>query len=347
MDIQIIFDDIGSYPLPPDATREWVEEIADKVKDSKFYRVVQDAMRQKLACGVDVPTYPQFQDMNQQFLRYLKKEGRVDEPYLITEKHARIVEVDAVEPVAREYFDGHSQRMPLRICVTGPLELYLKEFGATDYVDIYHTFARSVDRFVKGAIRDARFSQVKVVSIDEPSIGINPQILFGEEDIIKALTIASSTAASQGVDVEIHLHSPLHYKLACETPNINVIGLESAANPSYLELVERGLLEETDTFLRVGVARTDIFNLTAVLNEKYNTNVWKDTAKLQEVLTDLETPEVIAKRLEKAHTLFGERIRYAGPDCGLGSWPTQEMAQGLLENTRRGIDRFLGRRDII
>jgi len=55
----------------------------------------------------------------------------------------------------------------------------------------------------------------------------------------------------------------------------------------------------------------------------------------------METPEIVEKRLEKAYSLFGDRIKYAGPDCGLGSWPTQEMAFRLLNNTGIGIKEFL------
>jgi hypothetical protein len=54
--------------------------------------------------------------------------------------------------------------------------------------------------------------------------------------------------------VEIHLHSPLYYNFACETPTINVIGVESAGTPSYLELIDKKVLENTDSFLRLGIA---------------------------------------------------------------------------------------------
>ena len=164
--------------------------------------------------------------------------------------------------------------------------------------------------------------------------------MLNDEDIIKALTTAGDSAHRHGIDTEIHLHSPLNYRLVCQVPSINVIGVESAASPSYLELIDRADLLESDTFLRVGVARTDIFGLTAVLNEKYNTNVWKETDKLTEVLTHMETPEVIAGRLASACGMFGDAIKYAGPDCGLGSWPSQGLAQGLLSNTAKGIEMF-------
>ena len=54
----------------------------------------------------------------------------------------------------------------------------------------------------------------------------------------------------------------------------------------------------------------------------------------------METPEVIAGRLTNTYRMFGDTIRYAGPDCGLGSWPSQGLAQELLSNTAKGIEMF-------
>jgi len=123
-------------------------------------------------------------------------------------------------------------------------------------------------------------------------------------------------------------------------PHINIIGLESAANPSYIDLIDKKDLEDYDKFVRIGVSRTDIFNMTAELNEKYDINVWKQKDKLEEVITVMETPQTIEKRLKKTYNIFGDRIKYAGPDCGLGSWPSQELAFKLLRNTSIGIKRF-------
>ena len=165
--------------------------------------------------------------------------------------------------------------------------------------------------------------------------------MFSDSDLIAALEKASKTASSHKIDTEIHLHSPLHYKLVCNVPSISVIGVESAASPSYLDLIDKKDLSEYDKFLRIGVSRTDIFNLSSVLNEKYGINVWKEPGRLEEIVTVMETPQIIEKRLENAYALFGDRIKYAGPDCGLGSWPTQDMAFRLLNNTGKGIKEFL------
>ena len=72
----------------------------------------------------------------------------------------------------------------------------------------------------------------------------------------------------------------------------------------------------------------------------YCTNVWKDQQYLPEIVTKLETPDVITKRLMLAYRRFGNLIKYIGPDCGLGSWPNQKMASILLSNIAQGIKDF-------
>ncbi len=336
----ILFDDIGSYPLPKSKNKEWVA-LAVKNRDPELTYILRDAMRQKIAAGVDVPTYPQFQDMNQQFLGIINDGSATEEPLIVRREKARIMELEAIEEVGEEYCRENKRKLNVRVCVTGPVELYLKQFGGTVYKDVLNAFATSVDRFISNSIENAKNFRIATVSIDEPSIGINPQIMFSDIDIIEALEKTSKTSASQKIDTEIHLHSPLHYKLVCRVPSIGIIGVESAANPSYLDLIDKKDLEEYDKFLRIGVSRTDIFGMAAALNEKYGTNVWKELSKLEEIITQMETPEIIAKRLEKAYGIFGERIKYAGPDCGLGSWPSQELAFKLLQNTGFGIKEFL------
>jgi 5-methyltetrahydropteroyltriglutamate--homocysteine methyltransferase len=341
MDFEIIFDDIGSFPLPAGVSREWIEQaVSIRNEDERLFEIISQVMEQKITAGVEVPTYPQFQDMNKQFLRIIDDPKCTEAPLMVKESEAKILELEAISDLAKIYKEQNGEPLKIRVCVTGPIELYQQEFGSTSYGDVLLTFARSIDRFVKNSIEHHSDIQVKTVSIDEPSIGIHPQIMHSDDYIIQALTIAGETAHKHGIDTEIHLHSPLNYKLVCDVPTINVIGVESAANPSYLELIDRQDLEASDTFLRVGIARTDIFGLTAVLNEKYDTNVWKEQDKLPEVITKMETPEVIAKRLSKYHEMFDGSIKYAGPDCGLGSWPTQELAQQLLANTASGILMF-------
>ncbi len=336
----ILFDDIGSYPLPEGISKEWIAHGV-KNNDPKLIKILRDAMQQKIDAGVDVPTYPQYQDMNQQFLGIINDESAQEEPLIVRKEKARIMELSAIEETGAEYYRKNGKKLDVRICVTGPVELYLKQFGGTAYKDVLDAFATSTDRFIANSIDNAKQIRIATVSIDEPSIGINPQIMFSESDLAEALEKATRTSASHKIDTEIHLHSPLHYKLVCNVPSIGIIGVESAANPSYLDLVDKKDLADYDKFLRIGVSRTDIFGMAAALNEKYGTNVWKEPAKLNEITTQMETPDIIKKRLEKAYRIFGGRIKYAGPDCGLGSWPSQELAFKLLQNTGQGIKEFL------
>ncbi|WP_370574087.1 methionine synthase [Methanomethylovorans sp.] len=334
----VIFDDIGSYPLPEGVTKEWVQKAFLKHSErEKLFQLINASFQQKIDAGVEAPTYPQYQDMNEQFLSIIRDPENIEEPFKVKERAARIVELEAIQPAAQMYMQSHGEKQNTRVCVTGPLEMYLKEFGGTEYTDILYLLAESVDRFLKNSIDNSGYLNVSVVSIDEPSIGINPQVMFDDDELIKALKIATRSAHRKGIDVQIHLHSPLHYKLACDTSQINVIGVESAGHPSYLDLIDKRVLEQSDSFLRVGIARTDISNLVSVLNDKYGTNVWKDAFLLKEIVTELETPNIVSKRLEKAYSVFGERIKYVGPDCGLGSWPSQEIAFQLLQNVAAGI----------
>lgn len=341
MNSDMIYDDIGSYPLPEGISSDWIQSaITSRSQDDQLFEIISSAMEQKVIAGVEVPTYPQFQDMNQQFLKVIDDPACVDAPLLVKESEAKILELEALRDYASKYRSDHGAKFKIRVCVTGPVELYLKEFGSTAYGDVLLSFAKSIDRFVKNSIKQSGDLVVNTISIDEPSIGLNPQIMLDDEDIINALTIAGESAHRHGIDAEIHLHSPLNYKLVCQVPSINVIGVESASNPSYLELIDRTDLLATDTFIRAGIARTDIYGLSAILNEKYNINVWKEPDRLSEVVTGMETPQVIAKRLSRCYDMFGEHIKYVGPDCGLGSWPTQNIAAQLLKNTAAGIDKF-------
>jgi 5-methyltetrahydropteroyltriglutamate--homocysteine methyltransferase len=121
------------------------------------------------------------------------------------------------------------------------------------------------------------------------------------------------------------------------------LGVESAAHPDYLRLIDKRLLEETDTYLRVGIARTDILAMAAGLNDRLGINLWTQPDRLEREILSMESPQVMERRLSAAHRLFGERIKAAGPDCGLGSWPSQTMAREILHNCASAIDSFRSR----
>jgi 5-methyltetrahydropteroyltriglutamate--homocysteine methyltransferase len=336
----VTFIDGGSLPVPEGVTRDWFKAAAEsREDDEKLFSLVREAFQRKIDVGIHVPTYPQYRDMIGQFLDIIKDEKNCYEPYAVKEENAKILELEIIDEVAKRYKEETGETLEVRVCVAGPTDLYLQAFGATMFRDAYHYMAMDIDRFVRKAFETAKNFKIRVVALDEPSLGMNDRIQFFDPDIVSALTVASTYARQQGADVEIHLHSPLKYKVVCETP-INVIGVEYAATPSYLDLFDREYLEASGTYVRLGVSRTDIGNLIGAVNEKYEVNAWKEKEYMQKIVTEMETPEVIKKRLETACAVLGDRIRYASPDCGLAFWPDQELAFKLLENTAKGINAF-------
>ncbi|VUT24769.1 MAG: 5-methyltetrahydropteroyltriglutamate--homocysteine methyltransferase [Candidatus Methanolliviera sp. GoM_asphalt] len=330
----VLFDDVGSYPTPNGFKRRWIEDsIECNENEEEIYEIIKKAFLDKIRAGVDVPTYPQFRNMNSQFLNPIKKE---EEPYLIREENANIKEIELIEEIGRDIFEETGERIKLRVCITGPIELYLGEFGGRNYFDILKNLSKSIDRFAKNSILNKKQIFTHTISIDEPSIGLNPEINFSSEEIAEALSLATEGI---NVDTEIHLHSSIYYKTICEVEGIDVIGVETASDMKRIRTIDKDYLERYDKFLRVGIARTDISSLSAEINEKYDINVWMNTDSLWKVF-ESESVKNIRDRLNYAYREFGDLIRYVGPDCGLGSWPSQEMAFQLLKTVRTAIDIF-------
>jgi 5-methyltetrahydropteroyltriglutamate--homocysteine methyltransferase len=313
----IFFDDIGSYPLPKGRRLEGLSPV-------QYLELVGDTLAQKVLAGVEVPTYPQFKDMIRMFMDPIEKPENTDSPYLIKKDKAEIVELKAVAPGRQ-----------VRVCVTGPIELYLSAFGATDYTDILFNLASSVAMFLENALESRKMA---LASLDEPSLGISPSIVFEEDDLLKALEIASTPCKS--IDCEVHLHSPLYAELCSLVPGLSIVGVESAAHPDFLKLIDRKQLEETDTYLRAGIARTDLLSMAASLNDRLGTNLWQNPTRLEREILAMECTEVMEKRLKMAYKSFGSRLKAVGPDCGLGSWPSQSMAGKLLSNCSKAITSF-------
>lgn len=313
----IIFDDIGSYPLPRGAR-------LDGLSREQYLQVAGQVLTEKIRAGVEIPTYPQLRNMIRMFMDPIQDPDITESPFLIKRDEARILEMEAV-PAGQK----------VRVCVTGPIELYISAFGATAYTDILYTLAESVSRFLEGAKEEGKMA---LASLDEPSLGLNSSIIFSEEEIQEALEIASRPCRE--MDCEVHLHSPLYASLCARVSGINILGVESAAHPDYLRLIDRDLLEDTETYLRAGIARTDILALSAKLNDIYGTNLWEDLPRLEREILKMESPKVMKARLDQAYSMFGERLIATGPDCGLGSWPSQELAGDLLRNCSAAIASF-------
>jgi 5-methyltetrahydropteroyltriglutamate--homocysteine methyltransferase len=335
-----LLDDIGSFPLPKSVGRKVFDEAyrltrkhiinGKNLKENEFllknfYEVIADSFLRKLKTGLDVVNYPQHYDIHKQFAEPIH-EAMENGTYVVNDKDAVIPEIYVINEEAKRFYESVRKKIALRVCVTGPLELYLREIGTTPYKDILLMFAETVRRFAKNAILNTKYVKTEVVSIDEPSFGFH-EILADKDTIVEALEKA--LAIDGDVQRHIHIHSPARIADFLEIRNLNVVSIECAASPKNLEYVSKSMLEKTDKYVRVGTSRTDI---DCIMAELYERGITKPG--IEQLVEDEKT---IQKRFEKARERFGERMTFTGPDCGLGGWPTQEAAELLLKRTVRAV----------
>ncbi len=237
------------------------------------------------------------------------------------EKDAVIPEVQVIRREARELSEKTGGKLLLRVCVTGPFELYLKEVGTTGYRDVLSMFAENTRSFARNSIINSKYVETEIVALDEPSLGF--QSVTDERDLL--VDIYEKAFNFTGASKHIHLHSTAKATEILEVENVDVLSFEYAASPKNIENISRRMLEKTDKQIRVGISRTDIDSILAELHDK---GITKPTAEQL-----VETVKMIRKRFLAAKEKYGELMTFAGPDCGLGGWPSQAAAQLVLKRT--------------
>jgi 5-methyltetrahydropteroyltriglutamate--homocysteine methyltransferase len=248
--------------------------------------------------------------------------------FIVEDKQAVLPEVQLVSEEAKILSEEVGDKISLRVSIFGPIEQYLKEVGTTPYLDVLESFAETIRRFAKKSILNLKHIKTEVVSIDEPSLGfVN---MTGNKDLV--CDVLERTFDFQGPVKQIHLHSPSRLIDLLTVNNIDVLSFEYASSPKNIEGISRKMLEDADKQIRVGVSRTDIDSIMA---ELYETGVTKPaTADI------VESEAVIRKRYLFAKAKYGDRMTFTGPDCGLGSWPSQEAAQLLLKRTVNAVKKM-------
>jgi 5-methyltetrahydropteroyltriglutamate--homocysteine methyltransferase len=330
-----LIDDVGSFPLPSNVDRETFNKAyrlarealangkevrADAFLWENFGRVTVDAFKKKCLTGLDVVNYPQQYDGIRQVsdvIHAAMEKGT----FVVDEKDAFIPEVELIKAEAERISEEIGAKIRLRVCLFGPMEQYLKEIGTVAYADILDSFAETIRRLAKNSVLNDKHVKTEVVSIDEPSFGFL-DVAAEKDKLIKVLNMAFDFS---GAVRQIHLHSTSRLADCLRVRNIDVVSFENAASARNVDAVSKKMLDEADKQIRVGVSRTDIDSLLAELSDK---GVSKPTAEQM-----VESEETIRKRFVAAKEKFGERLAFAGPDCGLGSWPSQEAALLLLKRT--------------
>ena len=278
-----------------------------------FYKVVVDSFRKKLASGLDVVNFPQHYSGIKQVgdaIHAAMEKGS----FVVDQEKAFLPEIYVLNQEAKRLSEEFGKKIQLRVSIFGPIEQYLAEVGTTAFPDVLDGFAQTINRFAKNCILNNKYIETKVISIDEPSLGhtnlsATPELI--RETLEKAYDF-------QGPIKQIHLHfaSGIHDLLTVK--GLDVLSFEYAASPKNIESVPKSMLERADKQIRVGISRTDIDSIWAELYEK------GITKPSNEQLVD--SVDTIRNRYRIAKEKYGERMTFTGPDCGLGSWPSQDAA---------------------
>jgi len=183
--------------------------------------------------------------------------------------------------------------------------------------------------------------------VEEPPFGLVDDPLLdhgqeGRESLLHAWERIFEAARARDVRGGFHLHSTRD-ELFWEVRPVEI--LEShVEDPLYESPQTRERLERTDKLLKASIATTDFDALIrkrialgtgpvneSTLSEKVG-EAWKGMRRgTIDPLGFLEDVEQMKGRLRTIVSRFGEeRVLYAGPECGLRSFPTIQSALELL-----------------
>ncbi len=338
------FDDVGSFPLPNYVDKEvfkqfyWTayKAIINKVDIFEhrgiynyFIHPLLQSFQFKLKAGVEVVNYPQHMDMYKQFLKPLS--DYETEPNLIDPDKAFIPEMFVLDKFAAEYYERTAEPLNIKLCITGPIEMYIKKLNFTIYLDMALNFAKSINSFLKNSIINTKYMKTSIISVDEPSFGYVDLINIDNDELIQVFD-----KTLEGIDVksQFHIHILNLASIPLQTENLNVITCEYASNKS--NKIPKRELEQYDKFIRVGITRTNVNNIMA---EALDSGVSFDYLKtIEGTISLIDSKERIKKNLLDAIDHYGERLKFVGPDCGLSGWYSPKVAYELLYRTGEVIE---------
>ncbi len=346
--------DVGSLPFVGDFARF----LADAVY---FEEKVVESFVDKLKTGVDMPNYPQFRDMNEMFLETIvglekiKGTGYVEAGSLsIKPEKTQIPEVAAIKKRAGDIREKTGEPLRVKVCVTGPYTL-ASMFAYKDS-GTFSRLGELVSQIVENNVFAGKHGRVRLVAIDEPTFGLLDDPLLdyggdGRETLRKAWESICRRARAKGVQTCMHLHNTAD-ELFWDVESLNIVE-SHVDDPLYSSDRTKELLESRDKTLKTSIAVSLFDNLirakiTAELPQKTGessinekvADVWKAISKGKlDPESFLETTELMTKRLKRMINRFGvERVPYAGPECGLKSFPTYECALECLRRSAAAVE---------
>ena len=323
-----------------------------------FEEEVVEAFADKVRAGIDVPNYPQFRDMNDMFFELIRGIEKTEAGYITlrtpsARPGASIPEVDTLRRNASKIRDlTGADKVRVKVCVTGPYTL--ASFFESKDAGLFEDLGRAVADIASRTMFDTRHAEVSFLCIDEPVFGfLNDPLLDygsdGRDTLRKAWDGIYREATSKGVETGIHLHDTSD-DLFWEVEHLNVVE-SHLDDPLYTSKGTGERLEETDKQLKASICGTIFDNLIVEKLRREGASgdlqqrvgeTWSEIKRGRvDPYTFLEDPKMLHKRLKKLVDRFGfERVPYAGPECGLRSFPTYDCAMECLRRVSKTADTF-------
>lgn len=262
-----------------------------------------------------------------------------------TSEDVGIAEISALQNgVEKLCTDLGVDRISYKSCVTGPLELSLNLQRLAGFPRSYDErlveyFTEVVKAFVVNSVITSNKLVLEAITLDEPAFGLEG---FGDffTDTSSDTKLFHLTkcwnkiysAVPSGVYRGIHLHTSPFEGIFESDWNL----LEAHVGV----FVNRKWLENYDKFIRAAIVRTDGPTIHQSVDIKA---AWKEIFSGNH-MNYLQPAKEIENYLRKNIDLYGaERVPFAGPECGLGSWDWKNgssMAIATLERMKETIRRF-------
>lgn len=357
--------DIGSMPL--DGSYEKLMEGATQLyslshmKEERTYESVEyfegkvvKGFLDKVKAGIDIPNYPQFRGMVEMFFEMIDGLEKLNEGYVEVEElslkggRLEIPEVLVIRRKSKEIHEYCEKAFRVKVCITGPYTL-ASSFAYRD-PQLYLRLGEVLSRIVEGNIFNNKYGRVDLLALDEPVFGMidDPTIdrgTEGRENLLKAWEKILHKAVTKNVSTCMHLHSTSD-SLFWDVESLKIVE-SHVDDPLYFSKRTKNLLESRDKFLKASICLSNFDELikrsvsTAVREAENITErigeVWKDLKRgRKDPNAFLESVDSMRERLIEVVERFGlERVVYAGPECGLSSFPTYESAVEYLRRVSK------------
>jgi 5-methyltetrahydropteroyltriglutamate--homocysteine methyltransferase len=256
-----------------------------------------------------------------------------------------IPEVTVCEEKAKEIYEKIGFVFKIKICITGPYTLASMFVNRDSH--LFRELGRVLSNLIDRNIFSVKYGKVTLVAVDEPVFNLIDDPLLdrgydGREELLKAWETIFHEIKSKGVQSILHLHNTAN-DMFWQIESLDIV--ESHVNdPISFSPKTKEYLTHFDKFLKASICVTDF---DALIRNFERSRGITDEAEISQRVAEtwveikkrnidpvafLESKNLIANRLRRMINQYGERVTYAGPECGLSSFPTYDCA---LECLRR------------